>query len=158
MRFQTLWRLTKRSYAASAFSGEGARLYGGRFNPPGTPVVYTSESLALAVVETLTTLPSYQDLEQYLYVRVDVPDAENHVHTLSPDDFPDGWDQRPPGPPSQRPGKAWVEAQETLACAVPSVVIPHSWNVLLNPAHPAMGDLKIHEPEAFPVDDRLRST
>lgn len=154
MRFQTLWRLTNRGYADTAFSGEGARLYGGRFNPPGTPVVYTAESLALAVVETLTTLPSYQHLEDYVYLRVDVP-SETEVTELAPADLPDGWDERPPGPASQREGQAWVETEETLACAVPSVVVPHSWNVLLNPAHPAMGELAIYEPEDFPVDSRL---
>jgi len=158
MRFQTLWRLTKRSYADSAFSGEGARLYGGRFNPPGTPVVYTAESLALAVVEMLTTLPSYQHLQAYVYIRVDLPERQREVSELTPADLPDGWDQRPPGAPSQRKGQEWIEAKEMLACAVPSVVIPHSWNVLLNPAHPAMDELEIDEPEAFPVDERLRSS
>ena len=47
-----IWRLTRERYADSAFSGEGARQHGGRFNSPGTPVVYTAESLPLALVET----------------------------------------------------------------------------------------------------------
>jgi len=157
MGFQTIWRLAKRTYADSAFSGEGARLHGGRFNPPGTPVVYTAESLALAVVETLTTLPSYQHLEDYAYIRVDLPPKTN-VTELAPADLPDGWDERPPGSASQREGQPWIEAGETLACAVPSVVIPHSWNVLLNPAQPAIGEIEVHEPETFPVDERLRSS
>jgi hypothetical protein len=38
----TTWRIVKRRYASSAFDGEGARLYGGRWNSPGTPVVYSS--------------------------------------------------------------------------------------------------------------------
>jgi RES domain-containing protein len=67
-------------------------------------------------------------------------------------------DHRPPGPASQHVGQAWVDAGETLACAVPSVVIPYSGNVMLNPAHPAMADLTVHEPEAFPVDERLRAS
>lgn len=155
MEFQTLWRLTKRSYADSAFSGEGARLYGGRFNPVGTPVVYTAESLALAAVETLTTLPSYQALETYVYIRVDLP-SEAKITKLSPDALTDGWDERPSSSTSQREGQAWIDAGDTIACAVPSVVIPHSWNILLNPRHPVMDDLQIHEAEVFPVDERLR--
>ena len=136
MEFQTLWRLTKRSYADSTFSGKGARLYGGRFNPVGTPVVCTAESLALAAVETLTTLPSYQALETYVYIRVDLP-SKAKITKLSPD----GWGERQPSSAPQREGQTWIDAGDTIACAVPSVVIPHSWSTLLNPRHPAIDDL-----------------
>ena len=110
-----------------------------------------TESLALAAVETLTTLPSYQALETYVYVCVDLP-SEAKITKLSPD----GWDQRPSSSASQREGQAWIDAGDTIACAVPSVVIPHSWKILLNPRHPAMDDLQIREAEVFPVDERLR--
>ena len=114
-----------------------------------------TESLALAAVETLTTLPSYQALETYVYVRVDLP-SEAKITKLSPDALPDGWDQRPSSSASQREEQAWIDAGDTIACAVPSVVIPHSWKMLLNPRHPAMDDLQIREAEVFPVDERLR--
>ena len=49
----TAWRITSEKYAETAFSGEGAKEYGGRFNRPGTPVVYTSESISRATLELL---------------------------------------------------------------------------------------------------------
>ena len=49
----TVWRITTQRFAASAFSGEGARLYGGRWNPKGWEVVYTAESQSLALLELM---------------------------------------------------------------------------------------------------------
>jgi RES domain-containing protein len=51
-----LYRISKAHYAKSAFSGEGARLYAGRWNHAGTPMVYTSTSLALAALELFVHL------------------------------------------------------------------------------------------------------
>ena len=51
-----LWRICRRVHAAGAFSGEGARLYGGRWTSPGVKVVYASTSLALAAIETFVNL------------------------------------------------------------------------------------------------------
>ena len=48
-----LWRLVTPRFARTAFSGEGARLYGGRWNRKGVPMVYTAGSLSLAVLEML---------------------------------------------------------------------------------------------------------
>src|SRR5271165_4872491 len=51
-----VWRICRQVHAADAFSGEGARLYGGRWNSPGVRVVYTSTSLALAAIETFVNI------------------------------------------------------------------------------------------------------
>ena len=40
----TGWRIVKSRYASTAFDGEGARLYGGRWNSSGTRMVYSLES------------------------------------------------------------------------------------------------------------------
>lgn len=50
------WRIVKEKHAATAFSGEGARLYGGRWNSVGTSLVYTSGTKALAALESLVHL------------------------------------------------------------------------------------------------------
>src|SRR6266567_1535384 len=44
-------RIVKRKLVGSAFSGAGARLFGGRWNSVGTPLVYTAGSLSLALLE-----------------------------------------------------------------------------------------------------------
>lgn len=91
----TLWRLTHERHADSAFSGEGARQHGGRFNRPGTTVVYTSESLALALSETLTGLDCYHQLRSYVFFRARLP--EEMVFEISETDLPD-----------LKPGALWV--------------------------------------------------
>ena len=48
------FRVVRRKYAD--LKGYGARLYGGRFNPPGIPAVYSSQSIALALLEVLVHL------------------------------------------------------------------------------------------------------
>ena len=53
---RTGWRIVKTKYAAQAFDGEGARLYGGRWNSPGLRMVYNSENVALAALEILRHL------------------------------------------------------------------------------------------------------
>src|ERR1035441_7147716 len=69
------WRITKRKHARSAFTGEGARLYGGRWNSPGTAIIYTAESQSLAVLEILVHLDSPELLKKYALFRVGIDES-----------------------------------------------------------------------------------
>ena len=51
MPARIVWRIATARRARTAFSGDGARLYGGRWNPKGMPLVYCAESRALAMLE-----------------------------------------------------------------------------------------------------------
>ena len=88
-----VWRLVKEKYADSAFSGEGARQGGGRFNSPGRPVVYTSESLALAELEILVHLPTSRLLDSYVAFRAHLPDGA--ARTLDRARLPSNWRASP---------------------------------------------------------------
>ena len=147
------WRVVSERYAGSAFDGEGARRSGGRFNSPGTSIVYAADTLALSLFEVAVHLPSYRALLGRVAFRVEVPDAV--VGTVSEAELPADWRATPPSRTSQRFGDAWVQAQSSVALRVPSVLLPHHTNVLLNPAHPAFGDLVIGPPETVPIDSRL---
>jgi RES domain-containing protein len=153
MADRTVWRLTHKRYADTAFSGDGARQHGGRFNSPGTPVVYTAESLALALVEAMTGLERYGQLRRYVFFRVEIPEVL--ISEVSGDDLTEEWDQHPPASSSQRIGDRWVSNGESVALKVPSVVVPYSDNYLLNPAHPSFDEVEIGPGEAFPIDERL---
>ena len=52
------WRIVQMRFADRAFEGERARLFGGRWNRRGTPIIYTAESLSLATLEILVNLDS----------------------------------------------------------------------------------------------------
>lgn len=88
----TAWRITSETYAETAFSGEGAKEYGGRFNSPGTPVVYTSESISLATLELLAKAGKRQRLSGRVVLPVTF--GEHSVIAYDKSDLPDGWARR----------------------------------------------------------------
>ena len=148
----TLWRLTKAQYAASAFDGEGARLYGGRWNSPGHAVVYLAGSLALAALEILVHVKSQRELEGYVKFRVQAPeDFVSEVAALPPN-----WQQGRAPDETRAIGDAWLEAAETPLLRVPSAIIPEEHNYLLNPRHPRFGEVIMGKAEPFSFDLRLR--
>ena len=151
----TAWRITPAKYQSAAFSGEGAKEYGGRFNSVGTSVVYTSESLALAILELLTKINSRSRAAGRVCLPVRFDEA--HVQVRSEDDLPEGWDARPYGPASQKVGDAWIRTQASLVVQVPSIVVPRERNYLINPQHPDASDLEIGEPEPLDLDPRILS-
>lgn len=146
------WRLTKTKYLSTAWDGAGARRAGGRWNSPGVPVVYTSETLALALVEILVHLPSGL-LPAYSAIPVEFD--EGLVTTVRPRQLPHDWQASPPPPATQALGDAWHAAATSVILRVPSVVVPQEWNYVVNPAHPDFARLRIGTPRTFPFDPRL---
>lgn len=131
-----LWRIaaTTPKYVADDMSGAGAKNTGGRWNPVGIAVTYCSESIALAVHETVVHLRSGGlPLNRYL-VRIDVPkDVWTARQVLTP---PVGWDALPAGIISMQAGETWLRSKASALLVVPSVIVPEESNVLINPQHP----------------------
>lgn len=147
------WRIVKEKYADSAFSGEGARLGGGRFNSIGIPVVYTAESLALAELEILVNLPSDRLLGSYVAFRVSFD--EGLVMSLQKDKLPTDWRSDPAPTAVCALGDEWVRGGESLVLDVPSAVVPAEHNYLIDPHHAAMSQLEIRGPLDPDIDPRL---
>ena len=61
----TVWRICAPKYADTAYSGEGARIHGGRWNSKGRSVVYASESISLAVLEQLVHVEDLTALDEH---------------------------------------------------------------------------------------------
>jgi RES domain-containing protein len=142
-----VYRLVRSARADDAFSGEGARLYGGRWNPPGSPVVYASESRALAVLETFVHLTMEARTIGFLLYEITLPKrARLREASL----------RRPqPVSSARRAGREWLDDGKSLALVVPSVIVPQESNYLLNVRHPQFARLGISEPEPFSFDERL---
>lgn len=147
------WRTTKRKYAGAAFSGEGARLAGGRFNHRGTPLIYTSWTLSLSVLEVLTQVVGYEDLSDY--VAVPVTFSERHVKVLDVNDMPPDWRNLPASTSTKALGMDWIASQSSLILQVPSVIVPTEHNYLINPTHPDFAQVVIGNPQALEIDPRL---
>ncbi len=149
----TAWRIVKARYAASAFDGEGARRNGGRWNSPGTALVYTAESRALAILEILVHLPVAVLLAKFVCIPVRFD--RRLVAVLPPDALPVDWQENPASGTTRRLGDAWVRADESAVWQVPSAVVPQEANFLLNPAHRDFGQLVIGAAEPVCIDGRL---
>jgi RES domain-containing protein len=147
------WRLVQTDYAAHAFDGEGARLYGGRWNSPGRPAVYTAGSLALAALEVLVHLKSREALAHYLKSWIEFD--ESWITTVAMEELPRHWRQGRTPAHTQMLGDHWLEASETPVLQVPSVVIPEEWNYIINPLHPQFAETVRSPPQPFQFDPRL---
>lgn len=149
------WRIVKAARADSAFDGEGARRYGGRWNSPGAPLVYTAGSASLAALELLVHLQSSQLLLAYVAIPVDFDDAL--VEELDPASLPEDWRCHPAPVALQRLGDRWVAERRSAVLGVPSAVVPvpEESNSLLNPAHPDFDRIARGSPRPFRFDPRL---
>jgi RES domain-containing protein len=149
------WRITKRKHAKSAFSGEGARLYGGRWNSPGTAVIYTAQSQALAVLEVLVHLDSAELLKKYVLFEVSID--EEHMADLDTSVLPRNWKADPPPAKVQMIGDDWVRSATSAVLRVPSTLVPGESNFLLNPRHEDFSKLRIGKAFPFQFDPRFAS-
>jgi RES domain-containing protein len=151
----TVWRVCSRRYARRAFSGEGAKLYAGRWNSAEKPIVYTSGTLSLASLEVLVHVTDEDWPEDLCAIPAEIP-PRIKMQQVTQDQLPRGW-RRFPAPASlRRFGDAWLQRGETAILAVPSAVIPIEKNYLLNPAHPEMKSIQIGAPQRFQLDFRLQ--
>jgi len=150
-----LWRIIDRGLVHDAFSGQGACDYGGRWNSPGTRMVYCSEHPALAALEKLVHI---QDMEllRRSHALISIGCAQELVESLA-DRLPRDWTADRARARLRRIGDDWTTSRRSLALRVPSVVLPRSSNILVNPLHPAFGQLRIARPESFDFDPRLRA-
>ena len=147
------WRITKRKHARSAFTGEGARLFGGRWNTPGAALIYTADSQALAVLEILVHLDSPELLKKYVLFPVEIDEA--YILALDPTSLPRNWRAEPAPTRVQKMGDAWVDSGASAVLRVPSSLVPGESNFLLNPKHPDFRKLTIGAPIPFQFDPRL---
>jgi RES domain-containing protein len=147
------WRICKSRYASTAFDGEGARQYGGRWSSVGTRVVYSAGSRSIAILETLTRLESIVPLPAFVIVSAGFDPSL--VERLDPGDLAANWRVQPPSPVTQVLGDAWVESGRSAVLKVPSVVVPEESNFLINPAHQDFRKVRIGRPQPLEIDPRL---
>ncbi len=141
------WRFVKQKHASTAFSGEGAKLYGGRWNQQGVAAVYTSDTLSLAVIEQLVHIKPEDIIKlRYCSIKVDIP------HSLAIEEIkslPDGWDADPAPEMTKNIGTDWLLSGRTAVLKVPSSIIKVQFNYVFNPLHPDFKKIKVHPPEEF---------
>jgi len=147
-----IYRIAKLKYLKD-LSGEGARLFGGRWNKKGSKMVYFSESLSLCVLEILVHLDYKYLGNDFGYIAIEIP--EDSIKTVSVKQLSPNWRVNPPQLYTQDFGTKWLDSNKTLALKVPSAVLPIQNNVLINPDHDLHKTLKIVDKGKLNLDSRM---
>ena len=147
------WRIVRATLVSSAFSGEGARVYGGRWNSQGTAVIYVSEHESLAALELLVHLTPLPADDRYRSFRIEWEDKLTEYFPVK--NLPANWNSEPPTFQTMQIGDDWVHAGKSVALGVPSVLTGSEINFLLNPKHPDFKKIKISQPIDYRFDSRL---
>ena len=151
------WRIAAPEFAQAPedmLSGEGARLYGGRWNSPGTAAVYLGDSLALAALELLVRLMNREVLETFRKIPVNIPEEDRILTRVDASDLSPGWQFARPAE-TRSIGDAWFESRLTPVLQVPSAVISVETNFIVNPLHEDIGALSTGQITDFQFDSRL---
>jgi RES domain-containing protein len=147
------WRITMRKYATHAFDGEGSRLFGSRWTSPGQAVSFAAETLSLATLELLVHLQSSATLVDYVVFRASFPD--DLIEDLDRSILPPTWRDSPVPKELQAIGDTWVRGASSTILRVPSAIIPHEHNYLINPAHVRFSAVMSQGPDPLDVDPRV---
>lgn len=145
-----LYRITSRAYARD-LSGTGAMLYGGRWNPRGMRMLYTSASVSLAMLETLANLSGDHFQRNLVVVRLELPDA---LDVYTPVELPERWQSYPHRAETVTFGETFLRSDH-VAMRVPSALVPFEFNVLINPIHEKFDLVKYVDSNPILLDKRL---
>lgn len=150
----TAYRIFKTKFSKTWYDGEGAFLFGGRWNTRGTRVLYAAGSLSLAALEMLVHLNSAELLGSYSYAKIEFEEMDVlPVEKLGK--LPKNWSVSPPALAIQRIGDEWTASMASLILRVPTSVVPDESNYLVNVSHPKFSSTKRGKPQLFRFDERL---
>ena len=147
-----VYRISRPEFAQD-LSGEGARLYGGRWNKKGMRMLYTSESASLALLEILAHFPSGKVLMPLSLITISIESDlifEPEVSLLPAD-----WQAFPCPAACQNFGSGFLEEGKFAVARLPSVLMPKDFNYLINPEHKGISAMEILKIETFFPDNRL---
>jgi len=164
----SIWRIASQglTWKANDLSGNGAALSPGRWNSCDRPIVYSSSSIALACLETVVHLAGDDPLPfPRQLVRITIPSHHWQQRKMFANEVLSGWDSAPTPEhavdwlaASRAWGDAWLLGLDSLLAEVPSVIVPEETNLLLNPLHPAHGELVAEIVRPWVYDTRLLPT
>lgn len=149
-----VFRLSKGKYK-NQLSGVGASIYGGRWNSPGTEVIYTAANRSLAMAEILVHLEPSQIPDDYFMLTIEVPD-DFSILEIEKKDLPPRWN----APiiyrsETKKMGDLFIRENKYGLMKVPSAVTKGDFNFLINPFYERFSEVEIMEAERFPFDGRL---
>ena len=114
----------------------------GRWHSRGRPIVYCSQNPATALLETLVHLEidAEDRPERFQVLKIEAPDGISR-EMVRGEELPEDWASEPAV--TRGVGDRWLAERRSALLEVPSVLVPETWNVVLNPAHPEMTQFKV---------------
>ncbi len=151
-----VYRISKTKYI-NDLSGTGAKLYGGRWNEKGIPLVYTSSSISLAILESLVHFSFNMAPPDMSIATIYIPDNifESSVDIKSFGKLPNSWNENLPNPKTQQFIKKWINNKNSLILKVPSAINSREFNYLINPLHKDINLIILQDIVPFSFDKRL---
>ena len=138
----------------SALDGEGARLYGGRWNSVGGRVVYTSQSLALAALETLVHVGVDLVPTDLVALTIEIPD-DLKWEDVDRTQLSAGWSDSADAAECRGVGDAWIARGRAAVLRVPAAPVPEEQNFLINAAHSEASRIRMLHSRPFRFDPRI---
>ena len=148
-----VFRVVKKQHA-NDLSGEGARLFGGRWNYTGTPCIYASTSRSLAILE-LTVNTSKENLpEDLIILTISIPDQL--IHSINKKNLPQNWMKTPAPSNAKSFGTSLLNTMKYLAFLLPSAVVPEENNIIINPLHTDIKRVSIIDKQILRLYSRIK--
>ena len=149
-----LFRITQEKFAVD-LSGNGSRIFGGRWNSEGYYALYASATRSLALLETLAHTPAKMlASNNYQLITLHAPDNPP-TDSIPLDALPAGWDAADVRIFTQKIGDQFLTEKINLMIAVPSVVIREEMNYVINPLHTDMKKVTIINQRQIYFDNRV---
>jgi len=146
----TAWRITLKTFGQDSMSGQGAKLYGGRWNPVGYPAIYLAQHLSLVILELVVHFDSTDKIRDFIAFPFTFD--KTSVFSLSASSLPQNWFELPIPSSTQQIGKKWLDANEYMVMQVPSTVVPLESNFVVNPRHKDFKHIEIEDPVPLHID------
>lgn len=146
-----VFRITNETYK-NDISGNGAALYGSRWNSKGLPLLYTSQFISLSILESLGHLNKREIPSTQYLLHIEIPD-ENSMTEISNKKIKKNWKHEPEY--TQWLGDQFLQNKQSLILKVPSAIVSEENNFLLNPLHERFKKVRIVSSELLQLDKRL---
>lgn len=146
-----IYRLATEIYKED-LSGNGAKLFGGRWNSVGLPVLYTTENISLSVLEILVRTDMQSIPLNYHLIKIEIPDSIQPL-SITINKLKIEW--KDDLEYTQWMGDEFIKSNKLLALKVPSAVVDQENNYIVNPEHTDFRKVKIIAVKKFRFDKRL---
>jgi RES domain-containing protein len=157
-----VYRYLKEKYLNDPLSGEGAKRVGGRWNSPGTSIIYASLSASTAQLEILASVADPDALSLFRLVCIELPDnfwkidVASLVEVQEAKGSDKAWDSQIHPEYTREIGDLWAQEKDTIALMVPSSLCPLDYNVLINTEHPSFKEqVSVVVMPAYQISQRL---